>query len=65
MYSPMHGIDGGFPIPLTEIFRQLARSFGSGEFGMDDPLFADDDRALMETAVDAKDARLPGGQISE
>ncbi len=50
----------GNSLPNTEIFRRLAKAFG-----MDDPMFNDDDRTLMEAAVDASDKRLPGSSISE
>lgn len=50
----------GKSLPNTEIFRRLA-----GHFGMDDPIFKDDDRALMEAAVDGMDNRLPDGRISD
>ncbi len=50
----------GNSLPNTEIFRQLAT-----HFGMDDPMFNDDDQALMEAAVDATDTRLPQGRINE
>lgn len=54
----------GKSLPNTEIFRRLARSFGP-DFGMDDPMFNDDDKALMEAAVNASDSRLPGCSISQ
>ncbi len=47
-------------LPNTEIFRRMAKYFG-----MDDPMFSDDDQALMEAAVDATDSRLPGVPVSE
>ena len=50
----------GEALPNTEIFRRLA-----SHFDMDDPMFQDDDDALMEAAVDAGDERLPGCRISE
>ncbi|MEZ5727474.1 MAG: molybdopterin-dependent oxidoreductase, partial [Burkholderiaceae bacterium] len=42
-------------LPNTEIFRRLAV-----RFGFDDPLFRDDDAALIDAAVDAADPRLEG-----
>ena len=50
----------GESLPNTEIFRRLA-----SHFGFDDPLFKDDDKALMNAAVNARDERLPGCNISE
>ena len=54
----------GESLANTEIFRRLAHEFGA-DFGMDDPLFLDDDATLMEAAIDAKDPRLPGCPASE
>jgi anaerobic selenocysteine-containing dehydrogenase len=50
----------GNSLPNTEIFRRLASSFG-----MDDPMFAENDLALLESAIDASDKRLPGHRISD
>ncbi|MBY0330232.1 MAG: molybdopterin-dependent oxidoreductase [Acetobacteraceae bacterium] len=49
----------GESLPNTEIFRRLA-----ARFGFDEPLFAEDDAALMDQAVDAADARLKGHRPS-
>jgi anaerobic selenocysteine-containing dehydrogenase len=45
----------GESLPNTEIFRRLA-----ARFGFDDAIFRDDDRALMDAAVDPDDPRLNG-----
>lgn len=45
----------GESLPNTEIFRRLA-----ARFGFDEPLFKDDDHALMDAALDASDPRLEG-----
>jgi len=45
----------GESLPNTEIFRRLA-----ARFGFDEPLFHDDDHALMDAALDATDPRLEG-----
>ncbi len=50
----------GNSLPNTEIFRRLAK-----RFGMHDPIFEDDDAALMESAVDGLDTRLPGIRVSK
>lgn len=50
----------GESLPNTEIFRRLARAFG-----LDDPMFEDDDSTLMDMALDAEDARLQGYRPSE
>lgn len=50
----------GKSLPNTEIFRRLARSFG-----MDDPMFQDDDASLIDAAVNAADKRLPGCPASK
>ncbi len=50
----------GHSLPNTEIFRRLAK-----HFGMNDPMFNDDDQALMEAAVDGSDDRLLGCRVSE
>ncbi len=42
-------------LPNTEIFRRLA-----ARFGFDEPLFKEDDRALMDAAIDPSDSRLKG-----
>ncbi|MDD9878989.1 MAG: molybdopterin-dependent oxidoreductase [Magnetovibrio sp.] len=41
--------------PNTEIFRRLA-----ARFGYDEPMFTDDDHALMDAAMDGADPRLKG-----
>lgn len=50
----------GEALPNTEIFRRLA-----ARFGFDDPMFKDDDAALMNAAVDGDDPRLGGHKPSE
>ena len=45
----------GGSLPNTEIFRRLA-----ARFGFHDPMFNDDDAALMDAAMDAEDPRLQG-----
>ena len=45
----------GEALPNTEIFRRLA-----ARFGFDEPMFKDDDFALMDAAIDGKDPRLEG-----
>ncbi|MDH4247471.1 MAG: molybdopterin-dependent oxidoreductase [Deltaproteobacteria bacterium] len=49
----------GESLPLTEIFRRLAK-----RFGFDAPEFHADDAALMDDALDAGDARLGGRKPS-
>ena len=49
----------GESLPNTEIFRRLA-----ARFGFDDPMFRDDDRALMDAAFDPEDPRLEGHRPS-
>ncbi|MBO6949734.1 MAG: molybdopterin-dependent oxidoreductase [Rhodospirillales bacterium] len=46
--------------PNTEIFRLLAK-----RFGFDDPIFMDDDKKLMDDAIDHTDPRLKGIKPSE
>lgn len=46
--------------PNTEIFRLLA-----ARFGFDDPIFKDDDKKLMDDAIDHTDPRLRGIKPSE
>jgi len=50
----------GESLPNTEIFRRLA-----ARFGFDDPMFADDDAALMDAAMDGEDPRLQGFKPSQ
>jgi len=50
----------GESLPNTEIFRRLA-----ARFGFDEPCLRDDDRALMDAAVDPDDPRLGGRRPSE
>ncbi len=50
----------GESLPNTEIFRRLA-----ARFGFDDPMFADDDAALMDAAMDGDDPRLQGFKPSQ
>ncbi len=50
----------GDSLPNTEIFRRLA-----ARFGFDEPLFKDDDAALMDAAMDAEDPRLQGFRPSQ
>jgi anaerobic selenocysteine-containing dehydrogenase len=50
----------GGSLPNTEIFRRLANAFG-----FDEPMFADDDVALMDAAIDPDDPRLGGHRPSE
>ncbi|MGB1109116.1 MAG: molybdopterin-containing oxidoreductase family protein [Gammaproteobacteria bacterium] len=45
----------GEALPNSEIFRRLAKAFG-----FDEPLFDDDDAALMDAALDGSDDRLNG-----
>jgi anaerobic selenocysteine-containing dehydrogenase len=45
----------GEALPNTEIFRRLA-----ARFGFDEPMFKDDDFALMDAAIDGNDPRLEG-----
>jgi anaerobic selenocysteine-containing dehydrogenase len=45
----------GESLPNTEIFRRLA-----ARFGFHDPMFSDDDAALMDASMDAEDPRLQG-----
>jgi anaerobic selenocysteine-containing dehydrogenase len=45
----------GESLPNTEIFRRLA-----ARFGYDEPMFLDDDAALMDAAIDGSDSRLEG-----
>ncbi|MCY6379913.1 molybdopterin-containing oxidoreductase family protein [Hoeflea prorocentri] len=45
----------GESLPNTEIFRRLA-----ARFGFDDPIFKDDDAALMDAAFDGSDERFQG-----
>ena len=50
----------GESLPNTEIFRRLA-----ARFGFDEPMFVDDDKALMDAAMDAGDPRMKGHVPSE
>ncbi|MEK9721945.1 MAG: molybdopterin-dependent oxidoreductase [Rhodospirillaceae bacterium] len=50
----------GEALPNTEIFRRLA-----ARFGYDDPMFADDDKTLMDAAMNPDDPRLGGVRPSE
>ncbi|MDA4846489.1 molybdopterin-dependent oxidoreductase [Hoeflea poritis] len=50
----------GESLPNTEIFRRLA-----ARFGFDDPIFREDDAALMDAALDADDPRMQGHRPSE
>lgn len=50
----------GEALPNTEIFRRLA-----ARFGFDDPMFKDDDKTLMDAAIDGNDPRLQGFSPSE
>jgi anaerobic selenocysteine-containing dehydrogenase len=50
----------GDSLPNTEIFRRLAKAFG-----FDDPMFDDNDRALMDAAIDPDDPRLGGHRPSK
>ena len=50
----------GDSLPNTEIFRRLA-----ARFGFDDPMFADDDKTLMDAAINGSDPRLQGFSPSE
>ena len=50
----------GESLPNTEIFRLLA-----ARFGFDDPMFADDDAALMDASMDGEDPRLQGFKPSQ
>ncbi len=50
----------GESLPNTEIFRRLAKAFG-----FDDAMFDDDDKALMDMALDPADARLEGYRPSQ
>ena len=50
----------GESLPNTEIFRRLAHAFG-----YTDPMFDDDDRQLMDAAIDPDDPRLQGFRPSE
>ncbi|MFV2032841.1 MAG: molybdopterin-dependent oxidoreductase, partial [Gammaproteobacteria bacterium] len=45
----------GDSLPNTEIFRRLA-----ARFGFDEEIFKEDDRALMDAAIDPSDTRLMG-----
>lgn len=50
----------GEALPNTEIFRRLA-----ARFGYDEPIFTDDDAALMDAAMDGADPRLEGHKPSQ
>lgn len=49
----------GESLPNTEIFRRLA-----ARFGMDDPMFQENDKVLMDSAFDGSDPRLEGFEPS-
>ena len=49
----------GESLPNTEIFRRLAKALG-----YDDPMFDDNDAALIDAAIDINDPRLEGNQPS-
>lgn len=50
----------GESLPNTEIFRRLA-----ARFGFEDPIFHDNDEALMDAAINSEDPRLQGHRPSQ